>query len=578
MKFCLPIVSTLFFGHNVAAVDHDVENDPAGGFIRLRKRQGAGNKNTNSNSTSTLTGVESETSLYESRIVGGQNANKMAYPWFAEGLTRREPNKPYHVCGGSLVTREFVLTAAHCAAEFEKWKYYGFGIGSWCKDHDDDSCIGESGVDYKAYSFKKDDVYIHPAYKGSEDRFAHDFALVKLNGTTTIEPVTVNPHPVTTFTYKLWTAGFGVTIYNEDNPQQPAILREVEVTYMDQEKCSEKVVGLTSNMMCTSDIGKGPFLGDSGGPLYDKTNNKLVGVVSHGNVDGSPPAIYARISDQWDKWIKPKICQEHTLPKPGFCGDNGSITTHYAFQTYHGKYLRFFDNGIVDQADILNDWEQFEIVTDHSYDTPLVAVKSTAHAERYLRFDQDRYKVDQQNFINSYELFKIEYMVDSRQIALKSNEFGTYLSAKRGTFIQRYRLGNFGKFKLIDINRCALKNTNTGEYLSADTQPRDYPGMKTSATIGNSEKFQLIQYESYTAVKISQYDTYLRFGDNGNDVNQQNHIGAWERFDIEGDSGVHGTFYLRNQEFNRYLRVGTIGDVNTQNRAESYEAFTCVQV
>merc|ERR1712048_1049592 len=69
--------------------------------------------------------------------------------------------------------------------------------------------------------------------------------------------------------------------------------------------------------------------GDSGGPLYDKDTNTLVGVTSWGIQGlagllppycGDTPGVYARIADQWDAWIKPTICNNHSQPKPDFCG------------------------------------------------------------------------------------------------------------------------------------------------------------------------------------------------------------------------------------------------------------------
>ena len=55
----------------------------------------------------------------EGFIVGGKDAKQGAYPFIAAlGITH--PNKPkdiVYVCGGSLINRRYVVTAAHCQAE-----------------------------------------------------------------------------------------------------------------------------------------------------------------------------------------------------------------------------------------------------------------------------------------------------------------------------------------------------------------------------------------------------------------------------------------------------------------------------
>ena len=50
-----------------------------------------------------------------SRIVGGSKAKLGQFPWQAQILTVKPPNDtPTFTCGGSLISDELILTAAHC--------------------------------------------------------------------------------------------------------------------------------------------------------------------------------------------------------------------------------------------------------------------------------------------------------------------------------------------------------------------------------------------------------------------------------------------------------------------------------
>ena len=83
--------------------------------------------------------------------------------------------------------------------------------------------------------------------------------------------------------------------------ERPDNLQHIELTYLEQTECNKLYNKLAPDMMCTLDgAGKNVCSGDSGGPLYDQTNNVLAGVVSwgvgtcgRGNAD-----VYSRIGYQ----------------------------------------------------------------------------------------------------------------------------------------------------------------------------------------------------------------------------------------------------------------------------------------
>ena len=53
------------------------------------------------------------------RIIGGVESSAGEWPWMAR-LTAKTPKKTM-TCGGAILSRHFILTAAHC---FGKWKIF----------------------------------------------------------------------------------------------------------------------------------------------------------------------------------------------------------------------------------------------------------------------------------------------------------------------------------------------------------------------------------------------------------------------------------------------------------------------
>lgn len=251
-----------------------------------------------------------EANIFETptRVVGGDPVPVNTYPWFAsmEGS---------YICGASLVAPEFVITAAHCLGGFSLPTSYK--IGAFCKT-DSKNC----GQYYEEIDVQ--DFYFHPNYTDSFDGF--DLALVRLSEPSTITPVALD-HGELAKNYSdskdnLWTIGFGTLFY--EGPTSPSLMH-VELDYIPNKVCNDQYSSLEENlinesMLCAGRENKDACHGDSGGPLFDETNNAVVGVVSWGHKCAEPgfPGVYASIGSEWN-WIKSSICAIHSAPRPAFC-------------------------------------------------------------------------------------------------------------------------------------------------------------------------------------------------------------------------------------------------------------------
>lgn len=237
------------------------------------------------------------------RIVGGQNAEQGEFPWQISLHVKSHG----HVCGASLISPKWLVTAAHCVqdegslklSQPGSWEVY-LGLHEQRKTQDP----------VQKRNLKQ--VIPHPNY--NKFTFDNDIALMELDSPVTysdfIKPICL-PAPQHEFPpgQSVWITGWGAT---REGGSAAVVLQKALVRIINQAVCNELMGGqITSRMFCAGVLtgGVDACQGDSGGPLSSLSGSRmfLAGVVSWG--DGcarrNKPGIYTTVT-KYRGWIKEK--------------------------------------------------------------------------------------------------------------------------------------------------------------------------------------------------------------------------------------------------------------------------------
>ncbi|OXA64314.1 Trypsin-1 [Folsomia candida] len=233
-------------------------------------------------------------------IVGGVPATPYEFPHIVD--MRLSPFG--HWCAGSIISPEWVVTAAHCSDS--AMTSYTLTAG----EHNITSG-GVEGTEQVRQVVK----IISPL------RFSNDIALMMVDppfdlSTTSAQAVVVpdvNFVPTSVATV----AGWGVL--TEDGAY-PDVLMKVDVPFVDDATCNANYAefgGTSESMICYGEAGKDSCQADSGGPIMCGPENALCGIVSFGNGCARPgfPGVYTETSYFAD-WIREMTTPTAEDPEP----------------------------------------------------------------------------------------------------------------------------------------------------------------------------------------------------------------------------------------------------------------------
>ncbi|XP_062054451.1 suppressor of tumorigenicity 14 protein [Lepus europaeus] len=239
----------------------------------------------------------------QARVVGGTDADEGEWPWQVSLHVVGQG----HVCGASLISPNWLVSAAHCYIDDKGFRYSDPAQWVAFLGLHDQSKRSAPGV--QEHRLKR--IIVHPSF--NDFTFDYDIALLELEKpaeySTAVRPICL---PDTSHVFPagkaIWVTGWGHT---QEGGSGALVLQKGEIRIINQTTCEDLLPQqITPRMMCVGFLSGGvdACQGDSGGPLSSVEGDGRffqAGVVSWGEgcAQRNKPGVYTRVS-LFRAWIK----------------------------------------------------------------------------------------------------------------------------------------------------------------------------------------------------------------------------------------------------------------------------------
>ncbi|XP_003407962.1 granzyme K isoform X1 [Loxodonta africana] len=236
---------------------------------------------------------------FNMEILGGQEVSPHSEPFMASIQSAGS-----HVCGGVLIHRLWVLTAAHCQLHFAKGQSPKVVLGA--------HSLSTKEASKQTFEIQK----LIPFPRFRSDPTSNDLMLIKLHTAAKLNKNVqllhlIFKHGIRAGT-KCQVIGWGAT--DPDLLIPSDTLQKVTVTVISRKVCNSQSYYnhnpvITEDMVCAGDTKgqKDSCQGDSGGPLICK--GAFRAIVSGGFKCGEAkkPGVYTLLTKKYEAWIKTNL-------------------------------------------------------------------------------------------------------------------------------------------------------------------------------------------------------------------------------------------------------------------------------
>jgi len=247
--------------------------------------------------------------VYQAQVVGGTAVPDGKYPFMVSLQADKSNDRPHseHYCGGSLIDRNSVLTAAHCVSFIGR-----FNTPLTLSFRDVRIVVGGTVLNSKQGQARRiqklSDISIHPRFNENVSP-RYDAAVIKLGTPVTKSALALAKTGSDRLeragrlaTIAGWGATRAESVSSSAGSNIPDRMQEARVPLVSDASCERAYRGAFSSalMVCGGEKGVDSCHGDSGGPMWATTSGgrRQIGITSFskGCATARYPGVYTEVN------------------------------------------------------------------------------------------------------------------------------------------------------------------------------------------------------------------------------------------------------------------------------------------